>query len=54
VALETTYRHIRGRQDPAVNDGSVVSSVTLAPRDGLVLLRVPAAAALRLAPTPTP
>lgn len=52
VALETTYRRIRGRQDPAVNDGSVVTSVTLPPRDGLVLLRVPAAAALRLALVP--
>lgn len=39
VDLGGTFRHLSGRQDPATNDGSSVTSVTLPPGDGLVLLR---------------
>lgn len=39
VPLERPYRKLSGRQDPAVNDGQVVSEVTLGARDGLILLR---------------
>lgn len=39
VDLDGTFRRLTGRQDPATNDGSLVTSVTLPPRDGLVLLR---------------
>ena len=38
-ALGGTFRRIRGTQDPAVNNGQSVSSVTLPAQDGLVLLR---------------
>lgn len=33
-----TYRKINGTQDHTVNDGTIVTSVTLAARDGIVLL----------------
>ncbi|QYN34467.1 putative glycoside hydrolase family 15 protein [Pseudonocardia sp. DSM 110487] len=39
VDLGGTFRRLTGRQDPATNDGSLATSVTLPPRDGLVLLR---------------
>jgi hypothetical protein len=39
VNLGATFRKIRGTQDPAINDGSSVSSVTLPASAGLVLLR---------------
>ena len=39
IDLGGTFRHLSGRQDPATNDGSPVTSVTLSPGDGLVLLR---------------
>ena len=38
-ALGGTFRRIRGTQDPAVNNGQSVSSVTLPAQDGLILLR---------------
>jgi hypothetical protein len=38
VQLGGNYRKIAGTQDAAVNDGSQVSSVTLPPLDGLILL----------------
>jgi hypothetical protein len=39
VNLGGTFKHIKGAQNPTLNDGSSVTSVTLADRDGLVLLR---------------
>ncbi|TQM43094.1 putative glycoside hydrolase [Pseudonocardia cypriaca] len=39
VDLGGTFRHLAGRQDPATNDGSVVTTVTVPPGDGLILLR---------------
>jgi hypothetical protein len=39
VSLAGTFRKIKGIQDPTVNDGSVVSAVTIPAHDGLVLLR---------------
>lgn len=39
VALGGRFRHIAGGQDPAVNDGSVTSTVTLGPLQAVVLLR---------------
>ncbi len=39
VNLNGTFRKIKGTQAPLVNDGSLVTSVTLPPKDGLVLLR---------------
>ncbi|MDP1794623.1 MAG: hypothetical protein Q8K63_10865, partial [Acidimicrobiales bacterium] len=41
VDLGGTYRKIRGGQAPAVNDGSLVTAVSIPPKDGLVLLRDP-------------
>ncbi|HEY5482869.1 MAG TPA: hypothetical protein VIK31_03530, partial [Propionibacteriaceae bacterium] len=43
VDLGGTFRKIRGTQAPAINDGSLVTAVTLQPRDGIVLLNVAAA-----------
>lgn len=37
--LPGNYEKLRGRQDPYVNNGATVNRVTLAPLDGLVLLR---------------
>ncbi len=40
VQLGGTYRKIKGTQAPSVNDGTDVTSVTLQPRDGIVLLKI--------------
>lgn len=40
VNLNGTFRKIKGAQAPTINDGSLVTAVTLPPQDGLVLLRV--------------
>lgn len=39
IQLPGEYEKIHGAQDPYVNSGHVVSSVTIPPRDGIVLLR---------------
>jgi hypothetical protein len=39
VRLGGTFRHIKGTIDPATNDGSVATEVTVPARDGLILLR---------------
>jgi hypothetical protein len=39
VQLGGTFHRLSGSQDPATNDGSTVTSVTLADRDGLILSR---------------
>lgn len=39
VALGGTFRRLGGAQDPVTNSGATVTSVTLADRDGLILLR---------------
>jgi hypothetical protein len=43
VNLRGTFRKVRGSQDPSVNDGELVTSVTIPAHDGLVLLAVPEA-----------
>ncbi len=39
VTLETAYVKINGTQAPTINDGATVTQVTLADRDGIILLR---------------
>ncbi|MGV9866248.1 putative glycoside hydrolase [Rhodococcus koreensis] len=39
VQLETPFRRLHGSLDPSTNNGATVTSVTLQPSDGLVLLR---------------
>jgi hypothetical protein len=39
VALGGTFHKLKGTQDPSVNDGSTVTSVTIPERDGILLLR---------------
>ena len=39
VKLEAGLRLLAGNQDPAVNNGSAVSEITLGPKDGIVLRR---------------
>jgi len=39
VTVEPGLRRLAGTQDPAVNDGTVVSQLTLRPKDGIVLRR---------------
>jgi len=39
IALDGEYEKIKGEQDPSVNDGSIVTSVTLPNQDGLLLRR---------------
>jgi hypothetical protein len=41
VNLYGTFRKLRGSQDPSVNDGELVTSVTVPAHDGLVLLAAP-------------
>jgi len=35
-----TYKHVLGSRDPK-NDGTTVSTISLADRDGLILVKVP-------------
>ncbi|MEK9183085.1 MAG: putative glycoside hydrolase [Patescibacteria group bacterium] len=39
IDLGGEYEKLRGTQDPSVNDGLIVSTVTVQPQDGLILLR---------------
>ena len=39
VDLGGDYEKVFGKQDPAINDGSIVSTLKLAPRDGLIMLK---------------
>jgi hypothetical protein len=39
VNLNGSFRKIKGTQVPTINDGSLVTAVTIPPKDGLVLLR---------------
>ncbi len=39
VNLEGVFRKIKGTQAPTVNDGSLVTAVTIPPKDGLIVLR---------------
>jgi hypothetical protein len=39
VQLGGTFVKIKGTQDPSVNNGQTVTSVTLQDRDGIILLR---------------
>jgi len=39
IALGSTYQKIKGTQDPVVNDGTLVSAVTVPAKDGVILLR---------------
>ncbi len=39
VTVESGLRRLAGRQDPAVNNGTAVTRVTLGPKDGIVLRR---------------
>lgn len=39
VRLGGEYEKLHGTQDPSVNNGAIVSSVTLPPNDGIILLR---------------
>jgi len=41
IALGALFRRIAGTQDPAINNGQSVTAVTLAPYDGLLLVRAP-------------
>jgi hypothetical protein len=41
VRLGIAFTKIDGKQVPAVNDGTVVSAVTIQPNDGIILLRTP-------------
>ncbi|MEK7644083.1 MAG: putative glycoside hydrolase [Patescibacteria group bacterium] len=40
VALNGDYEKIRGTEDRAVNDGSIVSEISLNPFDGLLMLKI--------------
>jgi hypothetical protein len=39
VSFKRTYRKLRGTQNPTLNDGAAVTSVTIPAHDGLILLR---------------
>lgn len=39
ITIEPGYRRFRGKQAPEVNNGSPVSTLTLSPGDGLILVR---------------
>jgi hypothetical protein len=39
IDIGSGYRHLQGSVDPAVNDGQPVSTVTLGPRSGLIVVK---------------
>ena len=39
LVFDSEYEKLHGAQDPSVNDGSITSSVTIGPRDGVLMLR---------------
>lgn len=39
VRLGGEYEKLHGTQDPSTNNGAIISSITLPPRDGIILLR---------------
>jgi hypothetical protein len=39
IALGATFKKLRGTQNPSLNNGAVVSSVTVPAKDGVILLR---------------
>jgi hypothetical protein len=53
VQLGGSFRKIKGAQVPTVNDGTLVTAVTLQPRDGIVLLRTAAPIVDTTAPVTT-
>lgn len=40
VILESGYRRLSGKQDPATNNGQLITSVKLAAKDGLIVLKL--------------
>jgi len=50
VELGPGYRHILGTQDPAINNGAPATSVTLGPRDAVLLIKV----SVQARPIPVP
>jgi hypothetical protein len=50
VTLGASFKHLSGTQDPVVNNGATVTSVTLNERDGVILLNATGAAATPSAP----
>ena len=40
IDLKKPFRHLRGTQNPSLNDGRAVTKVTLPAHDGLILLNV--------------
>ena len=54
INVGSGYQRLQGSQDPSVNNGAVQSSVTLGPRQGLVMVKVPAPCDDVAAPTPAP
>jgi hypothetical protein len=50
VSIPSGYRRIDGVQDPATNNGAAVSTVTLADRDGIILVAVNATRSSRPKP----
>src|SRR5262249_4381627 len=39
VTLETPFHHLTGQQNPSLDDGAAVTTITLQDRDGLLLAR---------------
>jgi len=39
ITLDGEYEKLHGTQDPSINDGSITSTITLASKDGVILLR---------------
>jgi hypothetical protein len=54
INVGSGYQRLSGSQDPAVNNGTVQSTVTLGPRQGLLMVKVPAPCDDVAAPAPAP
>ncbi len=39
IYLDSDFEKLHGSQDPITNDGSIISEITLEPKDGVILLR---------------
>lgn len=49
VQLNGEYEHLQGTQDPKTNNGSIITSVSVPPQDGVILIRRSSSASLNKA-----
>lgn len=39
ITIEAGYKHIKGKQDPIINNGQPATSITISPKDGVIMIK---------------